>query len=76
MFALTDGIVEFRKRKNNKSYVSVIPPVVEEKIAEPAPTKKAKKEVSEPVNEEVVAEATTEKAAVEETVEEVKEEKE
>ncbi|MBN2610500.1 MAG: 50S ribosomal protein L27 [Bacteroidales bacterium] len=25
LFALTDGTVEFRKRKNNKSYVSVIP---------------------------------------------------
>ena len=25
LFALTDGIVEFRKRKNNKSYVSVVP---------------------------------------------------
>jgi len=25
LFALVDGIVEFRKRRNNKSYVSVIP---------------------------------------------------
>lgn len=25
LFALIDGTVEFRKRKNNKSYVSVIP---------------------------------------------------
>ncbi len=25
LFALTDGVVEFRKRHNNKSYVSVIP---------------------------------------------------
>jgi len=25
LFALTDGIVEFRKRRNNRSYVSVIP---------------------------------------------------
>jgi len=25
LFALTDGVVEFRKRQNNKSYVSVIP---------------------------------------------------
>ncbi|GAB1404770.1 MAG: 50S ribosomal protein L27 [Lentimicrobiaceae bacterium] len=25
LFALTDGIVEFRRRKNNKSYVSVMP---------------------------------------------------
>ncbi len=26
LFALRDGIVEFRKRKNNRSYVSVMPP--------------------------------------------------
>jgi len=25
LFALTDGIVEFRKRKDNRSYVSVVP---------------------------------------------------
>ncbi len=25
LFALVDGVVEFRKRKNNKSYVSVLP---------------------------------------------------
>jgi large subunit ribosomal protein L27 len=25
LFALSDGTVEFRKRKNNKSYVSVVP---------------------------------------------------
>jgi len=25
LFALTDGIVEFRKRRNDRSYVSVIP---------------------------------------------------
>ncbi len=25
LFALVDGIVEFRKRRNNRSYVSVIP---------------------------------------------------
>jgi large subunit ribosomal protein L27 len=30
LFALTDGVVEFRKRKNNRSYVSVIPKEVEE----------------------------------------------
>jgi len=29
LFALTDGIVEFQKRKNNKSYVSVITPETE-----------------------------------------------
>jgi large subunit ribosomal protein L27 len=25
IFAVTDGVVEFRKRKNNRSYVSVVP---------------------------------------------------
>jgi large subunit ribosomal protein L27 len=25
LFALSDGIVQFKKRKNNRSYVSVIP---------------------------------------------------
>ncbi|NQU34697.1 MAG: 50S ribosomal protein L27 [Bacteroidetes bacterium] len=29
LFALTDGIVEFQKKKNNKSYVSVVPSVEE-----------------------------------------------
>jgi large subunit ribosomal protein L27 len=26
LFALRDGVVEFRKRKNDRSYVSVMPP--------------------------------------------------
>ena len=29
LFAIADGTVEFRKRRNNKSYVSVITPEVE-----------------------------------------------
>lgn len=29
LFALTDGVVEYRKRRNNKSYVSVIPKELE-----------------------------------------------
>lgn len=29
LFAIADGVVEFRKRKNNKSYVSIITPEVE-----------------------------------------------
>ncbi len=29
LFALRDGVVEFRKRRNNRSYVSVIPPMEE-----------------------------------------------
>ena len=31
LFALTDGVVEFRKRKNNRSYVSVIAPETDAK---------------------------------------------
>ncbi len=27
LFALRDGVVEFRKRKNDRSYVSVMPPM-------------------------------------------------
>ena len=30
LFALSDGVVEFRKRRDNKSFVSVIPKEVEE----------------------------------------------
>ena len=30
LFALTDGVVEFRKRRNDKSFVNVIPKAVEE----------------------------------------------
>jgi large subunit ribosomal protein L27 len=26
LYALTDGVVEFRKKKDNKSFVSVVPP--------------------------------------------------
>lgn len=29
LFALVDGVVEFRKRRNNRSYVSVITPDIE-----------------------------------------------
>jgi large subunit ribosomal protein L27 len=30
IFAMTDGIVEFRKKRNNKSYISVVPMATEE----------------------------------------------
>ena len=33
LFALIDGRVEYRKRKNQRSYVSVIPVEVEEPVA-------------------------------------------
>jgi len=52
LFALTDGVVEYRKRRNNKSYVSVMPfatkeeeTVKEEKVV--AKTKVVKEEKAE-----------------------------
>jgi large subunit ribosomal protein L27 len=49
LFALTDGHVVFRKKADNRSYVSVVPfeaePVVE--VAAPAPKAKAEKKVVE-----------------------------
>ena len=60
LFALTDGNVVFRKKADNRSYVSVVPvaaaPVAE--VAAPAPKVKAEKKVVEaPVAEVEVAEA-------------------
>ena len=54
LFALTDGTVVFKKKADNRSYVSVIPfeaaPVVEAPKAKPA-AKAEKKEVAAPVAE-------------------------
>jgi len=60
LFALADGHVVFRKKADNRSYVSVVPvaaaPVAE--VAAPAPKVKAeKKAVEAPVAEVEVAEA-------------------
>jgi len=41
LFALTDGLVEFRKKKNNRSFVSVVPFETEAAPAKKAPAKKA-----------------------------------
>ncbi|MCZ4245819.1 50S ribosomal protein L27 [Pedobacter punctiformis] len=46
LFALIDGTVVFRKKQDNKSYVSVLPAVAKEVVAEPKAKKAtAKKEV-------------------------------
>ncbi len=62
LFALVPGIVTFKKKQDNKSYVSILPVVVEDA----APVKKAaapKKAVAEKtVEAPVAAEATTEDA--------------
>ena len=51
LFALTDGIVEFRKRRNNKSFVSVIPPEVETVEVEKPVKVTAKEEIVAPTTE-------------------------
>ena len=64
LFALTEGVVTFKKKADNRSYVSVLPfevePVAE--VAAPAPKAKAEpKAVAAPVAEAPVA--TEEEAA-------------
>ncbi|MCR8560545.1 50S ribosomal protein L27 [Mucilaginibacter sp. BJC16-A38] len=70
LFALAEGIVTFKKKADNRSYVSVLPleaaPVAE--VAAPAPAVKAEKKVvaaKAPVAEEApaVEETPTEEAA-------------
>lgn len=70
LFALVDGKVSFRKKADNKSYVSVIPfdfsaPVIEEKpVAKKAPAKKEEAPVVEaPAKEEVKAAKAAKPAA-------------
>lgn len=56
LFALVDGTVIFKKKQDNKSYVSILPAaVVKEVVAEKAPAKKAVK-AEAPVAEAPVAE--------------------
>jgi large subunit ribosomal protein L27 len=56
LFALIDGTVHFQKKKDNRSYVSVLPLVVPEPVVEEKPVAKAKKVKAEPVVEAPVAE--------------------
>lgn len=56
LFALVDGTVIFKKKQDNKSYVSILPAaVVKEVVAEKAPAKKTVK-AEAPVAEAPVAE--------------------
>jgi len=55
LFALVDGTVIFKKKQDNKSYVSILPvSVVTEVVEEVAPAAKAKK-AAVPVTEETEA---------------------
>jgi large subunit ribosomal protein L27 len=59
LFALTEGVVTFKKKADNRSYVSVLPFAVESvaEVAAPAPKAKAEpKVVAAPVAEAPVAE--------------------
>ncbi|NOQ75130.1 MAG: 50S ribosomal protein L27 [Crocinitomix sp.] len=65
LYALTDGLVAFKKKANNRSFVSIIP--FEEDVvleAKAAPAKKATK-TEAPVKEAPVAEAPKAEAPVE-----------
>jgi len=69
LFALVDGTVIFRKKQDNKSYVSIVPAAVAEAVVvEAAPVTKAKAEVeAAPVAEAPVKKAPAKKAAKAET---------
>ncbi|MBN4052410.1 50S ribosomal protein L27 [Sphingobacteriaceae bacterium AH-315-L07] len=69
LFALVDGKVEFRRRRGNRSFVSIIPEILEETIKAPKKTA-PKKEKAEKVKETTSkngTEETTKEAAVKET---------
>ncbi|TKC09127.1 50S ribosomal protein L27 [Pedobacter frigoris] len=64
LFALVDGTVIFKKKQDNKSYVSILPTaVVKEVVAEKAPAKKVAKAPAKKVAKAAVpAKETAEKA--------------
>jgi len=72
LYALVDGIVKFERKRNDKSFVSMIPfPGSEPVAVAPAPAPKAKKAVEAPV-----AEAATEVAEAPKKAKKAKEEEE
>ena len=69
LFALVPGTVIFRKKQDNKSYVSILPAsVVKEVIEKAAPSVKAEK-AAEPVAEAPAKKAPAKKAVKAETAE-------
>ncbi|TDO24350.1 50S ribosomal protein L27 [Pedobacter duraquae] len=68
LFALVDGTVIFKKKQDNKSYVSILPAaVVKEVVAEKAPAVKAEK-AAEPTEEVVAEKAPAKKAPAKKAV--------
>ncbi|MEN8116447.1 MAG: 50S ribosomal protein L27 [Bacteroidota bacterium] len=64
LFALIDGTVVFKKKRKNRSYVSVAPVVEVETAVAEAPAKKAPAKKAAPKVEEVKAEAEAPKTEV------------
>nr|WP_084407099.1 50S ribosomal protein L27 [Pedobacter panaciterrae] len=68
LFALVDGTVIFKKKQDNKSYVSVLPTVAKE-VVEKAPAKKAPaKKAAAPAKEAVAEKAPAKKAPAKKAV--------
>jgi large subunit ribosomal protein L27 len=57
LYALTDGLVEFKKKRDNKSYVSIIPFEETVEVAAEKVEKKPAAKKAEPKKEEPKAEA-------------------
>ncbi|NRF37920.1 50S ribosomal protein L27 [Pedobacter foliorum] len=68
LFALVDGTVIFKKKQDNKSYVSVLPTVAKE-VVEKAPAKKAPaKKAAAPAKEAAAEKAPAKKAPAKKAV--------
>ena len=65
LYALVDGVVEFRKKKNNRSFVSIVP-FETETVEKKAPAKKKAAPKAEVKAEAPVAEAKAEKTETKE----------
>ncbi|MBE9600128.1 50S ribosomal protein L27 [Pedobacter sp. MC2016-24] len=69
LFALVDGTVIFKKKQDNKSYVSVLPLTVAKEVAEKkAPAKKAPVKKAAPAKEAVAEKAPAKKAPAKKAV--------
>lgn len=72
IFATVDGTVTFRRKKNNRTYISVLPVGADTaELAKPAAKKKAAPKKAEPKVEEVVVEVVEEAPVAEAPAEEV-----
>jgi len=69
LFALVDGTVIFKKKQDNKSYVSVLPLTVATEVAAPkAPAKKAPVKKAAPAKEAAAEKAPAKKAPAKKAV--------